>query len=63
MTYRVRIKLADDTVKEFNVGSDVDLPTGLSLTAQQIAVLMSKIDGLVSLMGNESWKEVRIDIP
>jgi len=61
MGYKVKIKLADDTVKEFTIGSDVELPTGLNLTGQQIALLLGQIESISALMKEENWKTVEVE--
>lgn len=61
MAYKVKITLADDTVKEFTVGSDVELPTGLNLNASEISLMLTTIEALNSLIVKESWKDVEIE--
>lgn len=60
MPYKVEITLADGTGKVFTIGSDVDLPTGMKLTTAQLAMLMSNVESLTSLMSMEEWKKVEL---
>lgn len=62
MSYKVTIKLANDTTKEITIGSDVDLPEGMGLTAIQISSLLGLLQALTIIMGNESWKSVEVEL-
>lgn len=59
MTYTITITLVDDTEKEFTIGSDVELPTGLNLTVAQVASLMNALNSLTTLMGHRKLESGR----
>lgn len=61
MGYKVKIKLADDTVKTLTIGSDVELTAGLGLTMSQIQNLFNALGVLVDLFEKEHWKSVEIE--
>lgn len=61
MTYKVKIKLADDVVRTLTIGSDVELTSGLGLTISQMENLFNALGVLVDLFEKEHWKSVEIE--
>lgn len=62
MTLKVKIKLADNTKKEFTMNTTIELPIGLSLAPVQVVILLNTLSALWTLMKDESWKSVETEI-
>ena len=61
MAHTIKIIWQDDTEKEFTIGSDVELPSGMQLTPKRIATLLADISSLINLMEVEQWKSIEIE--
>lgn len=62
MVLKVKIKLSDDTEKEFTVNTTVELPEGLDLTPSQSIAVLSGINTLNSIIKIKAWKTVELEV-
>ena len=70
MPYKVKITLADDTVKELTIGGDLTISlkvdgvvgvAGLGLNTVQARTLLRMFDGLIALFVKENWKSFEME--
>lgn len=70
MPYKVKLKLANDEVKELMIADDLTVSlkvdgavsvTGLGLDTAQTTTLLSVVESLVTLFKKENWKSFEME--